>query len=65
MKSKLEEIIRDAEEIQIISGEGTMGTVEEYTGKRTSRALKLRLTKERCNGDRWAKVKIDGMEYDI
>lgn len=42
--------------IVIISGEGETGITEEYTGKRSIRAIKTRLTKERCNGDRWAKA---------
>lgn len=46
----------NAKEIIILSGEGERGTPEVYTGKRTTRALKSRLTKERCQGDRWAKA---------
>lgn len=42
--------------IRIVSGEGEMGTAEEYVGKMTPRAIKSRLTRERCNGDRWAKA---------
>jgi hypothetical protein len=44
------------EEIRIISGEGDVGTVERYSGKHSERAIKLKLTRERCNGDRWAKA---------
>ena len=45
--------------IRIVSGEGTgEGIVEPYTGKRTIRAIKTKLTKERCNGDRWAKALV-------
>ena len=45
--------------IRIVSGEGTgEGIVEPYTGKRTIRAIKMRLTKERCGGDRWAKALV-------
>jgi hypothetical protein len=42
--------------IFIVSGEGDGGTYhrELYTGKRTQRAIKARLTRERCGGDRWA-----------
>ena len=51
--------------IYIVSGEGEMGTREIYTGKRTPRALKIRLTKERAGGDRWARaVDGDGQEID-
>jgi hypothetical protein len=42
------------EEIRIISGEGEIGTVERYSGKHSERAIRLRLSRERCNGDRWA-----------
>lgn len=53
-------MIENATELKIISGEGENGTVEIYTGKRTARAVKARLTKERCNGDRWATLEVDG-----
>lgn len=45
-------------EIRIVSGEGEVGTSETYNGKRTLRAIKMRLTKERCGGDRWARAKV-------
>lgn len=48
----------DEHPIHIVSGEGEQGTVEVYTGKRTERAIKMRLTRERCNGDRWARAMI-------
>jgi hypothetical protein len=44
------------EEIRIVSGECELGTVEAYEGKRTYRAIKLRLARERCRGERWAKA---------
>lgn len=44
--------------IYIVSGEGSLGTKTKYTGKRTERALKMRLTKEQCGGDRWARAEI-------
>lgn len=44
--------------IVIVSGEGEVGTVENYSGKRTIRAIKVRLTKERCDGQRWATAKV-------
>lgn len=50
----MENLIKKAETVLILSGEGEVGTYEKYEGKRTERALKSRLTKERCNGDRWA-----------
>ena len=41
--------------IYVISGEGTgAGHREEYTGTITCRALRQRLTREVCNGDRCA-----------
>lgn len=50
--------------IEIVSGEGAgEGTRETYTGKRTARAINARLRKERCNGDRWAFVLLDGIKY--
>lgn len=43
--------------IEIWSGEGNgPGTREEYTGKRTARALRARLTRERVQGERWARA---------
>jgi hypothetical protein len=48
----------NAGKIIIISGEGERGNSEVYTGKRTQRAIKSRLTKERCHGDRWARAVI-------
>lgn len=49
-----------AEEIEILSGEGEDGNTEDYTGARTVRAIKIRLSQERCNGDRWAILVLDG-----
>ena len=48
----------DSNNIQIISGEGEVGTTDKYTGKRSLLAIKRRLTKERCHGDRWAKAVV-------
>ena len=50
------EILDAGIEIRIVSGEGAVGGSDVYTGKRTVRALKSRLTRERCNGDRWARA---------
>ena len=44
--------------IYIVSGEGEIGSAEVYTGKLTVRALKSRLTRERCSGDRWARCDL-------
>ena len=51
-------------DIVIVSGEGELGRAEVYTGKRTSRAVKLRLTKERCHDDRWAKAIVYSHENE-
>ncbi len=41
--------------VVIISGEGTgPGAIEPHTGVPTMRAIRARLTRERCGGDRWA-----------
>lgn len=40
----------------IVSGGGEVGTVVPYTGAQTVRAIKARLTRERCGGDCWARV---------
>ena len=53
-----EEILASSITIRIVSGEGAVGTAEAYTGKRSVRALKARLTRERCNGDRWARAEV-------
>jgi hypothetical protein len=45
-----------ARPIVITSGEGEIGSDDIYTGKRTIRAVKLRLARERCGGDRWARA---------
>lgn len=48
-------------------GEGELGTWEPYTGAKTELAIKSRLKKERCNGDRWAYAvaHISGMKFDL
>jgi len=62
---KLKEIIKNAETIEIVSGEGEQGTVEKYDGVRSLGALIDRLKNEECGGDRWAYSKIDGVRYDV
>jgi hypothetical protein len=44
----------------ILSGEGVVGTWERVVT--TERGIKLRLTKERCRGDRWAEAYTDVYE---
>jgi hypothetical protein len=61
----LEKLIADSRcRIFIVSGEGTYGTTEKYRGKRTLRAINMRLKKERCCGDRFAYAKIYSAPYD-
>lgn len=49
----------------IMSGEGTgAGTIERYYGARTERAIRSRLSRERCHGDRWAEAWIEEPEHD-
>ena len=43
-------------DLLIVSGEGDCGTEEDYHGAQTVSAIKMRLKKERCGGDRWAWV---------
>lgn len=54
----VETLIHEGNRIAIVSGEGSVGAVETYHGARTMRAIKERLTKERCGGARWAKAKV-------
>lgn len=59
---QIEALIATGKPLQVVSGEGETGSIEPYTGKRTVRAIKARLTRERCGGDRWARVDTnDGM----
>ena len=51
--------------IRVHSGEGYgPGHAEIFTGKRTARALKARLTKERAGGDRWAHLTLETGEHE-
>jgi hypothetical protein len=61
---KMNEIIKNAEEIEIVSGEGTEGTCEDYEGILSERAICQLLKEEECSGDRWAFARIDGVRYD-
>ena len=42
----------------IFSGEGDTGTFERYYGARTAKAIRSKLSRERCGGDRWASAWI-------
>ena len=52
-------ILDNAGRIEILSGEGEYGTEQRYTGARTVRAVRARLTRERAGGDRWAILIVD------
>lgn len=54
----------DSKKIVILSGEGIQGIFEEYDGKRTITAIKSKLTKEKCHGDRFASAWIFEHEND-
>lgn len=43
----------------IFSGEGDSGTWERYEGKREAKAIRSRLSRERCDGDRRADAWIE------
>lgn len=45
--------------LEIVSGEGENGNVEEYDGKPSSAAIMRRLSRERCGGDRWALIQAE------
>ena len=53
-------MLDQADEIEILSGEGEEGTREDYEGAKTVKAVRARLTSERCGGDRWAILILDG-----
>jgi hypothetical protein len=61
---KMDEILKNAEEIEIVSGEGEQGTIKDYEGILTEKAICQLLKKEECSGDRWAFARIDGVRYD-
>lgn len=59
-KDEIERLIKYAqdndEDLYIVSGEGEVGTDEKYDGPMTTKAIGARLKKERCGGDRWARI---------
>ena len=57
--AKLLRLITTAKALRIVSGGGEQGSSSPYTGKRTLRAVRSRLTRERCHGDRWARLVAD------
>jgi hypothetical protein len=67
MTKTLQQMIEQAPVIRIVSGEGDNGAIKAYRGKRTARALRAHLTRERCGGDRWARAeykRTDSGLYD-
>jgi hypothetical protein len=59
MPTTMQTMIERAPRIAIQSGEGEIGAYELHTGRRTVRAIKARLTRERCGGDRWAHAWVE------
>jgi len=62
-KETVQEVIDYARQnemdMEIVSGEGENGTVEEYDGKPSVAAIMRRLSRERCGGDRWALIQAE------
>jgi len=57
MNKYIDALLADAtRQIVIVSGEGEIGGQDVYVGKRTLRAIKGRLARERCRGERWARA---------
>ena len=56
---QIETLLATGKPLKIVSGEGENGTAQDYAGAKTVRAIKSRLTRERCGGDRWARVDTD------
>jgi len=50
----IDDLIAAGNPVSIISGEGERGVVEPHTGSPTRRAIRARLSREQCGGDRWA-----------
>ena len=61
----IQKLIDGGAPIVIVSGEGELGAAEPYTGKRTIRAIKLRLARERKGGDRWARASVYSHEAKL
>lgn len=55
-------LMRRGGRIQIVSGEGDIGTVESYAGEPTVKAIAARLNAERGAGDRWAYALIESLD---
>jgi hypothetical protein len=62
-REQVERVLAMDDEMFVVSGEGEQGTREAYTGKRSVKAVLSRLTRERCGGDRWARIETaDGFK---
>ena len=64
-KINLQNWLNSAKKITLVSGEGTLGTCEPYSGSRSITQMKRVLTKEREHGDRWAHFTVDGRRLDF
>ena len=48
---------KEGNQLYVISGEGEgRGHREEYTGKLTVQAMRARIKREVCGGDRWCRI---------
>lgn len=61
MNTALKQYLESAKVIEVVSGKGELGVTELFTGRRTKLALIRRVKKERCGGDRWCYIKVDGV----
>lgn len=62
IKSYLDRVISRGGRIQIVSGEGDIGTVEPYAGELSVTAIAARLSAERGAGDRWSYALIETLD---
>lgn len=63
--SQEDEMNLDTGDMVIFSGEGDIGTFERYYGARTAKAIRSKLSRERCGGDRWASAWIETGSDDL
>jgi hypothetical protein len=56
----VQELIDAGHPIRIVSGEGEIGAAKPYTGKRTIRAIKMRIARERRRRgkDGWVRASV-------
>lgn len=66
--SNLQVVIASTKSIRIVSGEGEQGAAEQYTGRRTLRAVQSKIAREARDG-RWARAEyvrmtdVDGTDH--